>query len=90
MNGPFVVAQANTAHAQDAPKKPVIVKVTKPSDGQAITVELSHDQRSKSTLRDRRREYDPRPYRREAHHPVRQLLDGDDRAFFVPFDECGA
>ena len=45
MNGPFIVAQANTAGtAQDAQKKPVkVVKVTKPSDGQAITVELSHD-----------------------------------------------
>ena len=33
------------------PKKPVkVVKVTKPSDGQAITVELSHDQPTKIDL----------------------------------------
>ena len=52
MNGPFIVAQANTAStAQDAQKKSVkVVKVTKPSDGQAITVELSHDQPIKIDL----------------------------------------
>ena len=52
MNGPFIVAQANTAGtAQDAQKKSVkVVKVTKPSDGQAITVELSHDQPTKVDL----------------------------------------
>ena len=52
MNGPFIVAQANTAStAQEAQKKPVkVVKVTKPSDGQAITVELSHDQPIKIDL----------------------------------------
>ena len=52
MNGPFIVAQANTAGtAQDAQKKPVkVVKVTKPSDGQAITVELGHDQPIKVDL----------------------------------------
>lgn len=52
MNGPFIVAQANTAGtAQDAQKEPVkVVKVTKPSDGQAITVELSHDQPIKIDL----------------------------------------
>ena len=49
MNGPFIVAQANTAStAQGAQKKSV--KVTKPSDGQAITVELSHDQPIKIDL----------------------------------------
>ena len=52
MNGPFIVAQANTAGTvQDAQKKPVkVVKVTKPSDGQAITVELGHDQQIKVDL----------------------------------------
>ena len=47
-----LLAQANTAGtAQDAQKKPVnVVKVTKPSDGQAITVELSHDQPTKIDL----------------------------------------
>ena len=52
MNGPFIVAQANTAStAQDAQNKPVkVVKVTKPSDGQAITVELGHDQQIKVDL----------------------------------------
>ena len=50
MNGPFVVAQAATAQAI-APKKPIrIVKVTKPSDGQAITVELGYEQQSKLDL----------------------------------------
>ena len=49
MNGPFIVAQANTAStAQGAQKKSI--KVTKPSDGQAITVELSHDQPIKIDL----------------------------------------
>ena len=52
MNGPFIVAQANTAGTvQEAQKKPVkVVKVTKPSDGQAITVELGHDQQIKVDL----------------------------------------
>ena len=51
MNGPFVVAQANVAGAAAAVKKPVrIVKVTKPSDGQAITVELGYEQQSKLDL----------------------------------------
>ena len=50
MNGPFVVAQASTAEAT-APKKPIrIVKVTKPSDGQAITVDLGYQQQSKLDL----------------------------------------
>ena len=50
MNGPFVVAQANVA-AGAANKKPVrIVKVTKPSDRQAITVELGYEQQSKLDL----------------------------------------
>ena len=50
MNGPFVVAQASTGQAT-APKKPIrIVKVTKPSDGQAITVELGYEQQSKLDL----------------------------------------
>ena len=51
MNGPFVVAQANVAGAAAAVKKPVrIVKVTKPSDGQAITVELGYEQQTKLDL----------------------------------------
>ena len=52
MNGPFIVAQANTASTvQDAQNKPVkVIKVTKPSDGQAITVELGHDQQIKVDL----------------------------------------
>ena len=52
MNGPFIVAQANTTStAQEAQKKPFkVVKVTKPSDGQAITVELGHDQQIKVDL----------------------------------------
>ena len=50
MNGPFVVAQANVA-AGAAIKKPVrIVKVTKPSDGQAITVDLGYEQQAKLDL----------------------------------------
>ena len=50
MNGPFVVAQASTAEAT-APKKPIrIVKVTKPSDGQAITVDLGYEQQTKLDL----------------------------------------
>ena len=50
MNGPFVVAQAN-APAAPAIKKPVrIVKVTKPVDGQAITVELGYEQQTKLDL----------------------------------------
>ena len=50
MNGPFVVAQANVA-AGAAIKKPVrIVKVTKPSDGQAITVDLGYEQQTKLDL----------------------------------------
>ena len=49
MGAPFIVAKANTAGTtQGAQKKPV--KVTKPSDGQAITVELSHDQPTKADL----------------------------------------
>ena len=51
MNGPFVVAQANVAGAAAAVKKPVrIVKVTKPSDGQAITVDLGYEQQTKLDL----------------------------------------
>ena len=51
MNGPFVVAQANVAGAAAAVKKPVrIVKVTKPSDGQAITVDLGYEQQAKLDL----------------------------------------
>ena len=52
MNGPFIVAQAKTTGtAQGAQKRPVkVVKVTKPSDGQAITIELSHDQQTKIDL----------------------------------------
>ena len=50
MNGPFVVAQASTAEAT-APKKPIrIVKVTKPSDGQAVTVDLGYQQQTKLDL----------------------------------------
>ena len=50
MNGPFVVAQASTAEAT-APKKPIrIVKVTKPSDGQAVTVDLGYQQQAKLDL----------------------------------------
>ena len=50
MNGPFVVAQASTAEAT-APKKPIrIVKVTKPSEGQAITVDLGYQQQAKLDL----------------------------------------
>ena len=49
MGAPFIVAKANTAGTtQGAQKKPV--QVTKPSDGQAITVELSHDQPTKADL----------------------------------------
>ena len=49
MNGPFIVAQANTTGT--APIKPVkVVKVTKPSDGPAITVELGHDHQTKVDL----------------------------------------
>ena len=52
MNGPFIVARANTVGTvQGAQKTPVkVVKVTKPSDGQAITVELGHDQPTKVDL----------------------------------------
>ena len=52
MNDRFIVAQANTTGtAQEAQKRPVkVVKVTKPSDGQAITIELSHDQPTKIDL----------------------------------------
>ena len=50
MNGPFVVAQASTAEAT-APNMPIrIVKVTKPSDGQATAVELGYEQQSKLDL----------------------------------------
>ena len=50
MNGPFVVAQANAPEAP-AIKKPVrIVKVTKPLDGQAITIELGYEQQTKLDL----------------------------------------
>ena len=50
MNGPFVVAQANVATGP-ANKKPVrIVKVTKPLDGQAITVDLGYEQQAKLDL----------------------------------------
>ena len=52
MNDRFIVAQVNTTGtAQEAQKRPVkVVKVTKPSDGQAITIELSHDQPTKIDL----------------------------------------
>ena len=52
MNDRFIVAQANTTGtAQEAQKRPVkVVKVTKPSDGQAVTIELSHDQQIKVDL----------------------------------------
>ena len=54
MNGPFVVAQAPTTGlgvAQDAQKKPLrIVKVTKPLDGQAITIDLGYEQQTKLDL----------------------------------------
>src|SRR4051794_20138725 len=52
MNGRFMVAQADTAGtAQEAQKRPIkVVKVTKPSGGQAITIELGHDQQIKVDL----------------------------------------
>ena len=50
MNGPVVVAQASTGQAT-APKKPIrIVTVTKPTDGQALTIELGYEQQSKLDL----------------------------------------
>ena len=52
MSVAVLVAQANTVSTElDVQKKPVkFVKVTKPSDGQAITVELGHDQPIKVDL----------------------------------------
>src|SRR4051812_13575283 len=52
MNGPFIVVQADTdGTAQDVQKRPAkVVKVTKPSVGQAITVELGYDQQIKIDL----------------------------------------
>ena len=45
MNGPNVAQANTTGTAQIKPVK--VVKVTKPSDGLAITVELGHDQQIK-------------------------------------------
>ena len=52
MNGPIVVAQANVTTGEAVGgKKPVrIVKVTKPSDGQAITIDLGYQQQAKLDL----------------------------------------
>src|SRR3954452_11394506 len=52
MNGPLIMARANTAGTVHEPqKRPVkVVKLTKPSEGQAITVELGHEQQIKIDL----------------------------------------
>lgn len=45
MNAPIKFAQASTQADDKDPKKEVkVVKITKPADGQAITIELSYDQ----------------------------------------------
>ena len=52
MNGPFIVAQASTTGvARDAQEKSVrVIKVTKPLDGQAITIDLGYQQTTKLDL----------------------------------------
>jgi len=43
MNGPFVVAQANTGSPSGSGRSAQIIKLTKPQGGEAIVVQASYD-----------------------------------------------